>query len=82
MVERARMTSKGQLTVPKAVRTALGLEAGDDLLFRVEDGRAVVARTQSFLDRAGSVPVPAEKRGTPWDEVLAATRAARAASGR
>lgn len=74
----ARITSKGQVTIPKGVRDSLGLQAGDELLFRVEGSRAVVAKTRDFLSLAGSVPVPAGKRGTPWDEVLAQTRAARA----
>ena len=74
----ARITSKGQVTIPKSVRDALELDTGDELLFRVEDSRAVIAKTPSFLALAGSVPVPAGKRGTPWDEVLARTRADRA----
>jgi len=73
----AKITSKGQVTIPKSVRDALGLQEGDELLFRVERSRAVVAKTPDFLDLAGSVPVPAAKRGTPWDEVLRQTRAAR-----
>jgi AbrB family looped-hinge helix DNA binding protein len=75
---RARLTSKGQLTVPKPVRDALDLHEGDEVLFRVERTRAMVAKTPDFLELAGSVPVPAVKRGTPWDEVLRRTRAARA----
>lgn len=78
----ARMTSKGQLTIPKHVRDALGLRAGDDLLFRVEEGRAVISKTANLLDLAGAVPVPAAKRGTPWDEVLARTRRGQAARRR
>lgn len=73
----AKITSKGQVTIPKSVRDALGLHEGDELLFRVERSRAVVAKTPDFLELAGSVPVPAAKRGTPWDEVLRQTRAAR-----
>lgn len=78
MDARARMTSKGQVTIPKGVRDALGLRAGDELLFRVERSRAVVAKSTHLLDLAGAVAVPAGKRGTPWDEVLRRSRRARA----
>jgi antitoxin PrlF len=73
----AKITSKGQVTIPKSVRDALGLHEGDELLFRVERSRAVVAKTPDLLELAGSVPVPAGKRGTPWDDVLRQTRVAR-----
>lgn len=78
MDERARLTSKGQVTIPKRVRDALHLRAGDELLFRVETDRAVVAKTPDLLEAAGSVAVPPDKRGTPWDEVVRRTRAERA----
>ncbi len=78
----AKMTSKGQVTVPKVVRDALGIEAGDEVLFRVEGNRAVLARIPDFLDLAGSMKVPAAKRNVAWDEVIRRTRAARAASRR
>ena len=74
----AKMTSKGQVTIPKSVRDTLGLREGDRLLFRVDSGRAVIAKTPDLLELAGSVSVPADRRGTPWDEVLRRTRAARA----
>jgi len=73
----AKITSKGQVTIPKAVREALQLHEGDELLFRVERSRAVISKTPDFLKLAGSVPVPAAKRGTPWAEVLRRTRADR-----
>ncbi|MHB8574123.1 MAG: AbrB/MazE/SpoVT family DNA-binding domain-containing protein [Dehalococcoidia bacterium] len=38
----ARITSKGQVTIPKRVREALGLRAGDKLIFLVEKGGAYV----------------------------------------
>lgn len=33
---RARVTSKGQITLPKAVRDALGVETGDEVTFEVD----------------------------------------------
>jgi len=74
----ARVTSKGQITVPKAVRDALGIAAGDELVFRVEGRRAVLAKTPNFLGLAGSVKVPAAKRNAAWDDVLRAAHASRA----
>lgn len=74
----AKLTSKGQVTVPKAVRDALGLKEGDQIVFRVEGSRAVLARTPDFLTLAGTVRVPAAKRNVAWDEVVRRTRAARA----
>ncbi|HMC49288.1 MAG TPA: AbrB/MazE/SpoVT family DNA-binding domain-containing protein [Solirubrobacterales bacterium] len=65
----AKMTSKGQITVPKAVRERLELEPGDQVLFRLHGDRAVLARTPNFLDLAGVVPVPPEKRGASWDQI-------------
>ena len=78
MDARAKVTSKGQVTIPKSVRDALALHEGDELLFRVERSRALLAKTPDFLDLAGTVSVPAAKRGTPWDEVLRRTRTERA----
>jgi len=74
----ARVTSKGQITIPKAVRDALGLAEGDEIVFRVEQHRAVLARTPNLLDLAGAVDVPAARRGVAWDEVRASARRARA----
>jgi antitoxin PrlF len=66
----ARVTSKGQITIPKPVREALRLEEGDQVLFRLVEGeRAILARTPNLLDLAGSVSVPAEVRGLSWDEI-------------
>jgi antitoxin PrlF len=79
MDARAKLTSKGQITIPKPVREALELREGDEVLFRVERSRALIAKTPDFLSYAGSVQVPATKRGTPWSEVLRRTRRERAA---
>ena len=78
----AKVTSKGQVTVPKVVRDALGIRDGDEVIFRVEGDRAVLARTPNFLDLAGSVSVPAARRNVAWDEVISRTRSARGATRR
>jgi antitoxin PrlF len=78
----ARVSSKGQVTVPKLVRDALGLSEGDEVVFRVEGTRAILARTPDLLDLAGAVSVPAAKRGVPWDAARRKTRSARAQARR
>ncbi|MHB1987303.1 MAG: AbrB/MazE/SpoVT family DNA-binding domain-containing protein [Acidimicrobiales bacterium] len=78
----AKVTSKGQVTVPKAVRDALGIADGDAVVFRVEGSRAVLAKVPNFLDMAGTVRVPAAKRNVAWDQVIRRTKGARAAARR
>lgn len=53
----ATMTSKGQITVPKDVRTALGVGPGDRLAFRIAaDGTVTVeAETVDLRSLRGSV---------------------------
>lgn len=51
---RSRMTSKGQTTVPKEVRDALGLDEGTQIEWIVDEGVVTVKpRTLRALDLAG-----------------------------
>ncbi len=77
----ARVTCKGQITIPKIIREALGVEDGDHVVFRVEGERAIIARTPNLLDMAGLIAGPAPTRGTSWDDVVARARANRTRSG-
>jgi antitoxin PrlF len=43
----ATMTSKGQVTIPKAVREALRLDAGDRVLFLVREDGVVEMRPEN-----------------------------------
>ena len=50
----ATLTSKGQLTIPKKVRDALHLAAGDSLVFDLrEDGTVVVRKRKDIRDLFG-----------------------------
>lgn len=42
--ELATLTSKGQITLPKSIRQALGVDTGDKLVFDLRDGEVVVTR--------------------------------------
>jgi len=56
----AKVTSKGQITVPGAVRKELGLAAGDKLAFiRVKDGTVTLrsCKRRSILDYARQNPI-------------------------
>lgn len=56
----ATMTSKGQITIPAAVRATLGVESGDRVEFvQIEPGRfELVAATQSVTALKGLVRKP------------------------
>jgi len=73
----AKLSSKGQITLPKPVREILKLSPGDRVLFRVERDRAILARTEEFLDLAGTVAVPPGKQGADWNRIRGETRRAR-----
>lgn len=59
----ARMTSKGQITVPKEVRLKLNLKPGDRVLFIVEDDGAVRMRAanKDIASLRGVLPPPKRK---------------------
>jgi len=78
----AKVTSKGQVTVPKVVRDALGIEEGDQVVFHVDGNRAILAKTPDLLSLAGTVHVPPSRRNVAWDDVLRKTRSTRAAHRR
>jgi AbrB family looped-hinge helix DNA binding protein len=53
----ATIGAKGQVTIPAAIRRRLGLRAGDDVAFALDDGGAVrLRRTPRFEELRGIVP--------------------------
>ncbi len=70
MAVKAKITSKGQITIPKEVREALGAKAGDSLVFEVENGGAKVSverKPVSFADYEGAWR---EGEGKSWQEII------------
>lgn len=67
---RARLTGKGQVQVPKAVREFLGAGRGDDLVFKVEESGCIYVICEpkrSLSDLAGILTTsgPAEANADP-----------------
>ncbi|HET6174023.1 MAG TPA: AbrB/MazE/SpoVT family DNA-binding domain-containing protein [Gaiellales bacterium] len=65
-----RLTSKGQVTVPVAVRYALGLAPGDDVVFAVEDGRGVFRAVTTLDDLRAAFPAPARAGAHALERLL------------
>ena len=61
------------MTSDRSARELSQAQAGGRVVFRVEGARAILARTPDLLALAGSVPVPAAKRGAEWTDVLRQT---------
>lgn len=45
--EQATLTSKGQVTLPKAIRQALGATTGDKVSFELRDNEVIVTRADA-----------------------------------
>ena len=43
----SKITSKGRTTIPRAVRIALDLKAGDELIHEVEDRRVIISKRKN-----------------------------------
>jgi AbrB family looped-hinge helix DNA binding protein len=58
-MDRATITSKGQMTIPKSVRDALGLRPGDRVVLVPQpNGTALMMPTVKLEELAGMLPKP------------------------
>ena len=46
----SKLTSKAQTTIPQAVRAALRLKEGDELVYQIEDDRVIVTKAHRAQD--------------------------------
>ncbi len=51
----AKVTSKGQITIPAEIRAALSVVPGDRVSFLLEDGVIRVEREQSWVERTAGM---------------------------
>lgn len=72
-VNDARVMAKGQVTIPKKVRTALGVESGDRVTFIVEGNtvRVVNSAVYALMRLQGQMAGEAEKAGLLTEEAVA-----------
>lgn len=73
----ATVTSKGQITIPKAIRERLQIEAGQKLIFHAEGDLVEISKPVDLLDLAGSVETPEAVKGRPFGEIRELARQAR-----
>jgi antitoxin PrlF len=67
MIWTAKVSSKGQLTIPKPVRQALGLEPGGKVLFILREGKAELEPLSGdFLQWRGALQM--EGPAVAWEE--------------
>ena len=73
-MELAKVTTKGQVTIPIAIRKRLGIKDGDKLLFLVKpDGVVLVNPTMAALEKIGSAfEGEAERLGLKDDDDVVA----------
>ena len=57
-MQAAKVTFKGQITIPKAVRDALDIQSGDSVTFKLEKDHAVLKplKKKALLDFYGTFP--------------------------
>lgn len=63
----SKLTSKAQTTIPQPVRTALGVAAGDELAYAVEDGRVVLTKAPPRHDHKADKLDDPFASFTEWD---------------
>jgi AbrB family looped-hinge helix DNA binding protein len=74
---RTRVNENGRVVIPSAFRKALGIEIGDEVVLRMEDGELRITTQQRRIQRAQQRARQYVKPGTSLvDELLAERRKA------
>lgn len=60
-MQESTLTSKGQTTLPKAVRRALDLQPGDRLCYLVGEGGVRIVKSRPLMELAGVLQRPGQR---------------------
>lgn len=71
-MEVSRVTSKGQVTIPKAFRKLLKLNEGDRVAFLEEDGKVIITKASliALRDLQEVISKSAEEKGITEEDLL------------
>jgi len=71
-MEMSRVSSKGQVTIPKSIRELLKLDEGDRVAFIVEDGKVFITRASEVTLRElqAGIAIDMEEHGITEEDVL------------
>lgn len=72
-IKEAVLSSKGQITVPKAIREILHVENGDSLVFYIEDDEVKITSTNNLdikLKNEKRKAYVRKERIKKWEEVI------------
>lgn len=75
------VTSKGQITIPVAIRKALGIGERDRVDISLEGDRAVITKAPSPDSLRGAVKIERRLRGADWKKVEAVAAGRRGRRG-
>ncbi len=56
MISVGKVSTRGQVAVPKAIREKLSIKEGDTVLFEEKDGEVYIRKVRNFFDLEGTLP--------------------------
>ncbi len=75
-LRKSKVTRKGQVTIPIAIREKLDIKIGDTILFEERDGQVAIVRPTDVVDRTAGVFKEYVENGVEfdrdqvWDEIV------------
>lgn len=66
---KTKVTSKGQVTIPKEIREQLSIKESDNLEVKVVGNSIVMERLESFETLRGSIKIPTKYKNISWKEI-------------